>query len=135
MPTSEVKYLGGLRTIAKHLQSGNEIITDAPVDNHGKGEAFSPTDLVSTALAQCMITVVGIYAANNDLDIGNVSAEITKFMAADPRRISEIKVDLHFKQHKLSPAQIEKVKRTALTCPVAQSLSESLKQTISFDFD
>ncbi|QCK16987.1 OsmC family protein [Mangrovivirga cuniculi] len=135
MPTSEVKYLGGLRTTAKHLQSGNEIITDAPVDNHGKGEAFSPTDLVATALVQCMMTIIGIYAKNNDVDPGEISADVTKIMASNPRRIEEIEINLTFKGHNLDSKQKKKVENAALNCPVAKSLSSELKQTVRFNFN
>ncbi|MCX2744700.1 OsmC family protein [Mangrovivirga sp. M17] len=134
MPTSEVKYLGGLRTTAKHLKSGNEIITDAPVDNHGKGEAFSPTDLVATALAQCMMTIIGIYANNYNIDPGEMSAEINKIMASGPRRIEEIEITLIFKGHNLDSKQKKKVENAALNCPVAKSLHSDLKQTVNFNF-
>ena len=91
---SQIIYKGDLRTEAEHLASGVKIISDAPVDNHGKGEAFSPTDLVSTALAQCMITLMGIAANNHEISLGKIAAEVTKTMASEPRRISVIKVDV-----------------------------------------
>ena len=94
--TSRVTYLGDLRTECEHLQSGNKIITDAPVDNQGKGETFSPTDTVATALASCMLTVMGIKARDMKVDIEGTTAAVTKVMAADPRRISEIEVVLAF---------------------------------------
>ena len=89
---SKVTYKGSLRTEAIHVQSGNTIITDAPIDNHGKGEAFSPTDLVATALASCMLTIMGIVANRNHLKINGTTAEIEKIMGANPRRINEIKI-------------------------------------------
>lgn len=92
MSTSKVTYLGDLRTSSVHLQSGNIIISDAPLDNNGKGEAFSPTDTVANSLASCMFTVMGIKARDLDVDFSGSTAEVTKIMANDPRRISEIHV-------------------------------------------
>ena len=85
MPTSEVTYLGDLRTSSVHLQSGNTIITDAPLDNNGKGEAFSPTDTVANSLASCMFTVMGIKARDLGVDFSGSTAQVTKVMAAEPR--------------------------------------------------
>ena len=96
MATSKVIYLGGLRTNSTHLQSGIEIITDAPLDNQGKGEAFSPTDLMATSLANCMLTIMGIAARTHEIDIDGTTAEVTKIMAAEPRRVAEIHINLHF---------------------------------------
>ena len=90
--TSKIKYLGGLRTEAEHLRSGIKIITDAPVDNHGKGEAFYPTDLVATALGTCMVTIMGISARNHDIDMKGTEVSINKIMASDPRRIDKVEV-------------------------------------------
>ena len=92
MPTSKVTYLGELRTSSLHLQSGSEIISDAPIDNNGKGEAFSPTDTVANGLASCMFTVMGIKAREMGVDFSNSTAEVTKIMGTDPRRITEIQV-------------------------------------------
>lgn len=131
MITSKVNYLGELRTAATHVKSANEIITDAPVDNHGKGEAFSPTDLVATALASCMITIMGIKANALNIDIEGTKAEVTKLMGTDPRRISEIRITITMNQNfddKIKTT-LEKV---ALACPVAKSLHPDLKQTIMF---
>jgi uncharacterized OsmC-like protein len=94
--TSKITYLGDLRTSSIHLQSGSEIISDAPIDNNGKGEAFSPTDTVANALGSCMFTVMGIKAQDLSVDLSNSTAEITKIMAADPRRISEIHIVFNF---------------------------------------
>ncbi|MCM4154508.1 OsmC family protein [Gramella sp. AN32] len=131
--TSKVKYLGGLRTEAEHLQSGNKIITDAPVDNQGKGEAFSPTDTVATALATCMLTIMGIKAETHKIDLKGTTAEVTKTMAADPRRISKIEVKVH-----LSQDYGEKVNKiledAARTCPVFYSLHPDIEKEISFKF-
>jgi len=131
MTTSTVKYQGQLRTIMVHLQSNSEVITDAPVDNHGKGQAFSPTDLVATALASCMITIMGIKANDLGIDITGTSATIKKHMSTMPRRISEIEIDVRFK--KKFDSRIRKIlEASALTCPVGQSLHPDTKQTIGF---
>lgn len=131
---SQIIYKGDLRTEAEHLASGVKIITDAPIDNYGKGQAFSPTDLVSTALAQCMITLMGIAANNHQIKLRKIEAEVTKTMATDPRRISVIKID--FKMEDLNYTAKEKtiLERAALTCPVAKSLSPDLKQDITFRY-
>src|ERR1700689_5423423 len=96
MATIETIYLGGLRTEASHVQSGTKIITDAPVDNQGKGEAFSPTDLLAASLASCMLTIMGIKARDNGINIDNTKCSITKIMAAGPRRVSEIVISFKF---------------------------------------
>jgi uncharacterized OsmC-like protein len=131
MPTSKVTYLGDLRTSSIHLQSGSEIITDAPTDNNGKGEAFSPTDSVANGLASCMFTVMGIKARDLEVDFSGSTAEVTKIMAAEPRRISEIHLNFH-----MNLAADEKTKtileRTAMTCPVFYSLHPDIKKEISF---
>ncbi|UII28626.1 OsmC family protein [Fulvivirga maritima] len=130
--TSE--YLGDLRSSATHLKSNNTIITDAPVDNNGKGEAFSPTDLIASALTNCMITIMGIKAAQENVDIKGLKAEVTKVMSANPRKISEIIISFSHDHLEATPKQIEVLKRAAKTCPVALSLSPDIKQTISFNF-
>ncbi len=132
MATSEVIYLGELRTEAKHLQSGTIINTDAPKDNHGKGEAFSPTDLVATALASCMISIMGIVANRDGIKVNGTTASVTKIMAADPRRISEIKIVIQFPKNNYTEKEKKILEHTALTCPVAKSLHESIKQEIEF---
>lgn len=131
MPTSKVTYLGDLRTSSIHLQSGSEIISDAPTDNNGKGEAFSPTDTVANGLASCMFTVMGIKANDLGVDFSGSTAEVTKIMAAEPRRISEIHINFN-----MNLAADEKTKtileRTAMTCPVFYSLHPDIKKEISF---
>jgi putative redox protein len=128
-------YLGELRTEAQHIKSGNKIIVDAPIDNNGKGEAFSPTDLVCSALASCMITIMGIVASRENLDIRGLHANIEKIMAQNPRKIAEIKLDFVMPESvKLSDKQKEVLKRAAHTCPVALSLDPSVKQTVNFNF-
>jgi putative redox protein len=133
MLTSTVKYLGELRTEAIHLQSGNLINTDAPKDNNGKGEAFSPTDLLATSLAACMLTVMGIAARKeNYTPIDGASAEVTKVMYADPRRVGEIHITLTFPKNNYSEKEKKVYENTAHTCPVAKSLNPELKQVINF---
>ncbi|MEO1054511.1 MAG: OsmC family protein [Bacteroidota bacterium] len=134
MVTIKTTYTGQLRTEAVHLKSNNQIITDAPTDNNGKGEAFSPTDLVCSALSSCMMTLMGIYAEREGIDLKGMTADVTKVMASAPRKIAEIKIEFSKEGLVASPEQIVKLKRAALTCPVALSLGEHVKQTISFSF-
>ncbi len=131
--TSKITYLGDLRTSSIHLQSGSEIISDAPIDNNGKGEAFSPTDTVANALGSCMFTVMGIKALDLNIDLSNSTAEITKIMAADPRRISEIHVVFNFS---VAPDAKNKtiLERIAMTCPVYYSLHPDIKKVIAFNW-
>ncbi len=132
--TSKVTYLGNLRTECTHLQSGNTYITDAPIDNNGKGEAFSPTDTVATGLANCMMTVMGIKARDMAVDMKGAFAEVTKFMAADPRRISKIKVV--FKMPFTADEKTRDIlERTAKTCPVQYSLHPDIERDIVFLWD
>lgn len=130
--TSTVVYSGELRTNCIHLQSGNEIITDAPIDNHGKGEAFSPTDLVATALASCMLTVMGIKANSMPLNIDGAKAEVTKIMQAEPRRIAEIIITIHMPERSYTDKEKIIMEHTAKTCPVLNSLHPDLIKTIQF---
>ncbi len=131
--TSHVIYRGELRTNATHLASQNSIISDAPTDNMGKGQNFSPTDLTATSLASCMITVMGIAAAKHSIKFTNVSADVLKVMASTPRRISEIHVSLHI--HEAWNSKEKKLmEQTALTCPVAQSLHPNILQEIKFEY-
>lgn len=135
MTTSQSIYIGNLRTESVHLQSGNKIITDAPTDNHGKGEAFSPTDLVANALGNCMMTVMGIYAQREHIDLIGTKISVTKVMAENPRRIAEIHVQFDFPVHiALTAHQREILERTARTCPVSNSLHLDVKQIITFNF-
>ena len=131
MPTSKVTYLGDLRTSSIHLQSGSKIITDAPTDNNGKGEAFSPTDTVANGLASCMFTVMGIKANDLGVDFSGSTAEVTKIMAAEPRRISEIHVN--FNMNLVADEKTKTIlERTAMTCPVHYSLHPDIKKEINF---
>jgi organic hydroperoxide reductase OsmC/OhrA len=132
MATATVKYLGGLRTECTHLQSGTVIHTDAPTDNHGKGEKFSPTDLVATAYASCMLSIIGIYCNEHGHSFENGSATVTKIMASGPRRIGKLVIEIDLKNNGWDEATIEKVKRAALACPVAKSVSEDIELEITF---
>jgi len=131
--TSKITYLGELRTSSIHVSSGSEIISDAPVDNHGKGEAFSPTDTVANALATCMLTVMGIKAHDLQVDFTGSTAEVTKIMGTDPRRITEIHVVFQ-----MNAAPDDKTKtileKTAMTCPVLQSLHPDIVKDVVFNW-
>ena len=129
--TSKVTYEGSLRTKAHHIQSGNYIVTDAPVDNEGKGEAFSPTDLVATALASCMLTIMGIVAERNDVELKGTTAEVEKIMGAMPRQISEIKIKILFNKN-FDKITKRKLESAALTCPVGNSIDKNLEESIKF---
>ncbi len=133
MITSTVKYLGELRTEAVHVKSGNKLITDAPTDNHGKGEAFSPTDLTATSLACCMISVMGIVSMKKGITkTDGATAEVTKVMYAEPRRIGEIHITVTFPENNFSDKEKRMYEHAAHTCPVAKSLHPDLKQVITF---
>ena len=134
MATSKVVYTGNLRTEATHLASGNKIITDAPVDNHGKGEAFSPTDLMSTSLATCMLTVMGIAANTHSINMDGASAEVTKVMAANPRRVSEIHVKITMPAKNYTDKEKAILEHAGRTCPVTQSLHPDILQDVSFHY-
>jgi putative redox protein len=135
METIHTVYLGELRTMAVHVQSGSSLITDAPVDNQGKGEAFSPTDLLAASLGSCMLTIMGIAARNLNFDMDGTQISITKVMTTDPRRVGEIIIDLDFPRMDY-PDKVKKALRYAAeSCPVAKSLHPDLKQTIHFSFD
>jgi uncharacterized OsmC-like protein len=133
-PTSIVVYEGELSTGAEHIQSGTVIRTDAPKDNQGLGRAFSPTDLLATALGSCMLTIMGIRARTAELDINGTTAKMTKVMTDNPRRVAEIIVEISVKGSELTQKDRDALKKAALTCPVAKSLSEHLKQTVSFNY-
>jgi uncharacterized OsmC-like protein len=135
MATSKIIYNGSLRTTSTHLQSGKEIITDAPVDNNGKGEAFSPTDLLATSFGNCMITIMGIAANTHDIDLSGLTAEVTKVMAAEPRRVSEIHVNFDFPLKNQYTYKDKKIlEHAALTCPVHYSLHPDIKREVKFNW-
>ena len=131
---SSVEYMGELRTKSIHLKSGQTITTDAPIDNQGKGEAFSPTDLVSSALSSCMMTIMGQVANREGVDLKGLKSEVVKIMSPHPRKIAEIKVIFSHPELKASEVQKQKLMNAARTCPVALSLSENLIQTVIFNF-
>jgi len=131
MNTFKIKYLGNLRTSAIHLDSGSNISTDAPKDNHGLGETFSPTDMVCTALASCILTIMAIAVEKNDIDIKNTQAIVKKTMGNNPRRIAKIEIDIRFpKDYDDKTKTI--LERAAYNCPVHHSLSESVEKKINF---
>ncbi|WP_428225767.1 OsmC family protein [Flavobacterium sp.] len=133
MATSKVTYLGDLRTSSIHINSGSEIISDAPLDNNGKGEAFSPTDTVANALASCMFTVMGIKAREMEVDFSGATAEVTKIMGTEPRRITEIHVT--FEMNLEADEKIKTIlERTAMTCPVFYSLHPDIKKVVVFNW-
>ena len=129
----EIKYQGNLRTIATHLESGSEISTDAPKDNHGLGETFSPTDMVCTALASCILTIMAIAVEKDNIDIKGTTAVVKKTMGTNPRRISKIDIDLTFpKEYDYKTRTI--LERAAFNCPVHHTLSETVEKNISFTY-
>jgi putative redox protein len=135
METIRTIYQGDLRTRAKHLQSGNELITDAPTDNQGRGEAFSPTDLLATALGSCMLTIIGIAANTHGFNIDGTEVKITKIMASNPRRVAEVVVEFFFsKTQSYSKKEKILIEKAALECPVAKSVHPDLKQKVSFNY-
>jgi len=133
MATSIIRYLGELRTSSMHLQSGTEILTDAPTDNHGKGEAFSPTDMVANSLGTCMISIMAIKSKDLDLELKGSTAEVTKIMQAEPRKIARIEVILNMD---VTTSDKNKVilERSALTCPVFLSLHPDIEKVITFNW-
>ncbi len=133
MTTMAVQYLGELRTEATHLASGSTLLTDAPKDNQGKGEAFSPTDLLASSLASCMFTIMGIRARALGVDLAGMSCEVEKMMQASPRKVAEIRVRVQWSQLALTEAQRTELKQAALTCPVYLSLDPQLVKTILWE--
>lgn len=134
METAKIIYQGGLRMSATHVRSGNTITTDAPVDNKGKGEAFSPTDLLSTSLACCMMTIIGISAQTHGFDVDGTKISVTKIMAENPRRVGEVIVEFDFPERNYSEKEKEFIWHAARTCPVALSVHPDLIQTIRMNF-
>ena len=132
--TSKVTYLGELRTELTHIQSDERVITDAPVDNKGKGSAFSPTDLAATSLATCAITTMAIAADGRDIKIENMEADVLKVMASNPRRIAEVQIKITMKFSPDSPENRKILEEIGLHCPVARSLHPDLIQKISFEY-
>jgi uncharacterized OsmC-like protein len=134
METIILEYIGELRVHAKHIKSGITLITDAPTDNHGKGESFSPTDLLCTALGTCMLTIMGISANTHNFNIDGTKVRITKIMKSDPRRVGEIIVEFDMPYKEFTEKQKDILRIAAENCPVAKSLHPELKQTIKFNY-
>lgn len=135
MNTAELIYQGELRTLAKHMYSGTTLFTDAPLDNHGKAQSFSPTDLVAVALAGCIITTIGILMKDENLALENTQLAVRKIMASNPRRIAAIEIDIDVTAEGLSESQKERMKEIAHTCPVAKSLHPDLEQRVVLRFN
>ena len=132
--TVKTIYLGELRTEATHVQSGNELITDAPLDNQGNGEAFSPTDLLATSLGSCMLTIMGISAREHGFNIDGARVKIWKIMESNPRRVGEVKIEFTFPKNNYSEKEKKIIETAAHTCPVNLSLHPDLKKTIIFNY-
>ena len=131
--TSKITYLGDLRCESEHLQSGTRVFTDAPTDNHGKGEVFSPTDLCATSLAQCMLTTIAILGKDKGINIEGSYAELQKIMNPKPRKIAEIVCDLYF-HGSFSDEEKAFIENTAMNCPVALTLSSEVKKCVTFNY-
>ncbi len=134
METAKTIYKGELRTEAVHIRSGNKITTDAPPDNKGKGEYFSPTDLVATALGSCIFTIMGIAAREHGFSIDGATCSITKIMAENPRRIGEIRIEFNLMAMDYTEKQKKILEYCVKTCPVSLSLNESLYQNVKLLF-
>lgn len=134
MATSRVEYLGDLRTRCTHLKSGVEFVTDAPVDNNGKGSSFSPTDLVATAFVSCMLTIIGIYCNANNISFTHAAAEVNKVMASNPRRIGALEVSLDFRGNNWSEAEQRQVINAGENCPVAKTVGADVDVTFTYQF-
>jgi uncharacterized OsmC-like protein len=133
MATSKITYLGDLRTSSIHLQSGTEILSDAPVDNHGKGEAFSPTDLLANSLGSCMMTIMAIKATDLNIELKDSTVEVTKIMQAEPRKIARLEIVMN-----MAIATSEKnriiLERTAMNCPVLLSLNPDIEKVVTINW-
>ena len=132
MATVQTKYLGDLRTESVHLQSGSKLITDAPTDNQGRGEAFSPTDLLATAFGACVLTIMGIAAKTHGFDIDGTEVETTKVMGTEPRRIVELITAFKFPHNNYSAKHRKILELTAKECPVFNSLHPDIKKTVTY---
>lgn len=133
MATIETIYKGELRSEATHTRSGSIIFTDAPADNNGKGEHFSPTDLVAAALGSCILTIMEMAAKPRDIDLSGTKISIDKVMYSEPRRIGEIRIDIYFPDD-YSDKDKKILERVADTCPVSKSLHPDLKQIVNFHY-
>ena len=133
-PNYSIEYSNPLRTKSTHIKSGNTIITDAPTDNHGRGEAFSPTDLLSSSLISCIMTIIGIAADRDGIEIISMKADVSKEMATNPRMVAAVRAVIEV-EIKGSEEDAEKLKRMGLACPVGKSLSKEVVQDIQFNFN
>ena len=133
-PHFTLAYQGQLRTAMRHLQSNSQVITDAPVDNRGKGEAFSPTDLVSAALASCVMTIMAIKAGDMGHETIDMEARVWKTMASNPRRIARIQVELGLHIPEVTNKQKRILERTTKACPVARSLHPDTQKEVVFNW-
>jgi len=134
MVSMKVQYNDDLRCTATHIKSGNQVITDAPTDNNGKGEAFSPTDLLCTSLSTCMMTLMGIAANSKEIQLGQIDADIEKIMGSDPRRVSGINIQFRIQSLGYTDREKDILKNAALTCPVAKSIHPDIALGIDFQF-
>lgn len=134
MATAKVAYTGNLRTTCTHMKSGTEIITDAPIDNQGKGESFSPTDLLATAYVACMLTIIGIYCQEHGVDFSHGQGTVEKIMVSHPRRISQLIIEMNLSNNGWSEKECLKIERVAKTCPVALSVSSDMEIILTFKF-
>ena len=132
MQISEVSYLGNLRTACKHLKSGDTFITDAPTDNNGKGEAFSPTDILATSLASCAMTIIGIYCNKNNISFENCEASVIKLMGNNPRKVNQIIIEMKLSENNWDDSTLEKVLKAARTCPVELTLKNNVQIEYKF---
>jgi len=135
MTTSTVLYQIDLRTQAEHTRSGSRITTDAPVDNHGKGQNFSPTDLLATSLASCMLTIMGIVANEHNFKLKHPEAEVFKLMDSNPRRVKEIQIRIRFPECDLDKKSKKILEKAALNCPVAKSIHSDINQVVQFKYE
>ena len=133
MATLTTIYKGNLRTEITHNQSGNKLITDAPLDNNGKGEFFSPTDILAGALGSCMLTIMGIYAERAGIDIVGTEIDTEKVMYSDPRRVGELKITFTF-PNQIDTKSMKIMEKAALACPVYNSLNSEIKKEIIYNF-
>jgi len=134
-PKYTLTYSNPLRTFSTHIKSGVEIITDAPVDNCGKGEAFSPTDLLATSLVSCVMTIIGIACSESDVRIISMNARVDKIMTSHPRRVAEIIATIHISLSNADEKEAQRLESVGRACPVAKSLSSEINQNLTFEFD
>jgi len=133
MLISEVNYLGKLRTACTHLKSGETIISDAPTDNNGKGEAFSPTDILATSLASCAITIIGIYCSKNNIRFNHCQARVSKFMGSNPRKVDKISIAMKISDNNWDEQTLHKIIKIARSCPVELTLKNNVQIDYKFN--